>query len=173
MFESKPKEILAFLVIMIVVGGISFYVGKKSGLKQSLSHGRADSEKIAELNKIVDTFVPPVPDEIFQTSGEIKTINQEVVSLEIISLEDRRFPGSEPKKEIKKFTTSADTEIIKIEFPDFSSFSDPTKFKGLPPEPKEIKIKFSDLKVEDYISITSLENIKNKESFKVSKIVTH
>jgi len=164
--DSRQKEIITFLIIIIIVGVISFLSGKRSGLHQ----GRAENmDKITELDKVVNFFVPPVPNEIFQTSGEIKSIDKDIITLEIVSLQERRLPGIEPKKEIKKVITSTDTEIIKI---DFSAFTIPSKSKTLPLGPKEIQLEFSDLKVGDYISVTSLENIKNKESFNASRIVT-
>ncbi|MBI3459043.1 hypothetical protein HY061_02150 [Candidatus Azambacteria bacterium] len=166
--DSKQKQAIMVLAVVILVGVIGFSSGKKSGLQQ----GRNESvNKIAELNKVVSIFVPPMPNEIFQASGEIKLLSTSAntIDLEIISLQERRLPGVEPKKEIKKVIVSSGTEIIKI---DFSNLANPVKSKEVPPGPKEIKIQFSDLRVGDKISVTSMENIKDKESFKAARIVT-
>jgi len=164
--DSRQKEVLFVLISVIVIGAISFSAGKRSGLRQGRTEG---VNKITELTKVVDLFVPPMPNEVFLTSGEIKSIDKDIITLEINSLQERMLPGVTPKKEIKKVIVSSETEIIKI---DFSALINPSKSKGLPSGPQEIKIKLSDLKVGDKISVTAMENIKNKESFNASKIVT-
>ncbi len=160
--ETNIQQKVIMVIVGLVLGGLGgFYFGKQQG-----------SLEINKLNKIVNLFVPPMPDEVFNISGEIKSMStsSKTIDLEINSLQERGLPDTEQKKEIKKLIISSSTEIIRIDFPVFDSSRKPSSYKPSEFEPKEVKISLSDLKVGDTLSVTSEENIKNKEAVSVANI---
>lgn len=110
---------------------------------------------------------PPIAEEIYGLSGEIKEIEDGFVLVEArILLAD---PGEEPIKELVKVAVTDETKIFELKFPgEISEGSTEPVF------PEEIRISFNDLKVGDKIDIETTENIseniKNKTEIVVSII---
>jgi len=164
--EPTSKQKHTITVTLIVISGVvGFYFGSMKGIAES-------KDKISELNQIVDIFVPPIPDEVFSIHGEVKSINGDTIILEITSLQARRLPTEDIKKEIRQVVVSSDTEITRIDFPTFNPSKGSNKPNKIDFEPKEVKIALADLKTGDTLRVTSQENIKSKESFLASRIQT-
>lgn len=169
--NNQIKSIVLTIIALILIFAsyqIGFNFGKNKGLIQGKEIGEQESSvKITELNKTLDSFFPPLPDKIFSISGTIKSINNNIISLEAVSLTERTLPGVEPKKEIRKITVSKDAKITK-----FNSLILPEidpKTGEIKPPKQEI-IKLSDLKAGDNISATAKENIKTKIEFEAIEI---
>lgn len=172
--NKDNNKLISVIVVTIFLMVFSYQVGFRSGEKNGKEIAKRDSEaEIMKLNKALDIFSPPQPAEIFSVFGEIKAIEDNGISLEINSLTERRLPipGEEQKKELRKVIVNDETQIIKI---DFNSIARPVPPKPgepfTPPQPKEIRLKITDLKIGDRVNVTALENIKVKTEFVASKI---
>lgn len=169
--NNQIKFIVLIIIALILIFAsyqIGFNFGKNKGLIQGKEIGRQEnSAKIAELNKTLDSFFPPLSNEIFSISGTIKLINNNIISLEMVSLTERMLPGVEPKKEIRKITVAKDAKITK-----FDPFILPEidKKTGAIKPPKQEIIKLSDLKIGNQITATAKENIKTKTEFEAVEI---
>ncbi len=154
--DNQPKKpialILIFFAVVVIVGLGGYYLGTISSS--------------AELNRYktaLDEFYPPLPDEIFAISGTIKTINENII-LEIASLEERTFPGEEPKIEERIINLNSETQIVEQSFIGI--------LEGEMFEMQDTPIALSNLNVGDMITVEANENIKTKKEFTASKIIS-
>lgn len=121
------------------------WYGKRTGMQQA-------NQKVTELQKSLDVFVPPLPDIVNIISGKIIAVSGDAFTLEIPSLTDRYpKPGIAMKTETKTIRMTADTKITSISF-------DPKTFKNGVPQAKTISV--GDLKAGDAVSITVKENAR-------------
>ncbi|MEK7146817.1 MAG: hypothetical protein AAB772_01015 [Patescibacteria group bacterium] len=127
----------------------------------------SQKEQPQALNQNPELFLPPLPDEIFSVSGEIKAIENNVISLEIVSLTERFVFAVAPKMETRKITVAKDAKITK--FDPFILPEIDKKTGEMKPFKQEV-IKFSDLKIGDRITATAKENIKTKMEFEAAEI---
>lgn len=164
------KTLIIAVIAFAVGAGAGIWYGKSRGFEQGIVQGKQESEQtIKDLNAALDVFYPPLPEDIRSISGTIKAIEGSVISLEINSLTERilPIPGKEPKKEIRKVAVGDKTELVKV---DFSVPLPPPTPGGPAPVFPETKIKLSDLKAGDRVTVIAEENIKTKQEFTGSKI---
>ena len=165
-------------VVAITVGcavgfGAGFWYGQKSGYESGKQAGvetgkQESAQEVSELNRALEVFYPPLPEDIRSVSGEIKSIQGDVIELEISSLTERILPGKEPKKEIRKITVGKDAPIVKVDLTmPPSPIIGP---EGAPVGPEEKKISLADLKVGDTVTAEAEENIKTKQEFNAVKV---
>lgn len=105
--------------------------------------------------KIAFDELYPEQQEIFSIGGVIQEISENYFVIEIPSFE-RNIPGQEINFINITINSNQDTQIYKSEFL---------------PESEEIQIVFSDLEIENYVTIEFEENIKDKKEFTASKII--
>lgn len=156
----EKVKILLYLVMLLIglLGGKG--IGKLRANKEIKKLGK----EIEALQKNLEMFYPPLPEEIKSISGEIKKVEKNALEVETV-MRVSRFPlpeGKEIEKQIKKVKIEKETKIVKIDW-------------GMPippetPKPKETVLKVEDLKVGDRVIITSEENIKDKKEFKASRV---
>lgn len=152
--NQKKKSIaliLIFFAVVVIVGLGGYYLGTVSS-----------STELNKYKTALDAFYPPIPDEVFAISGTIKSINNNIV-LEVASLEERTFPGEEPKIEERIILLNSETQIVEQSFPEILG-------EGIP-EIQETSIELSNLNVGDIISVQANENIKTKKEFIAIKII--
>ena len=151
MENKKPIIILLFLIFIIIAGLVGYFIGTM-----------LSSNELNRYKTALDVFYPPIPDQVFAISGTIKTINDNIV-LEIASLEERTFPGEEPKIEERVILLNSETKIVEQTFPGILD-------EGIP-DIQETSIELSNLNVGDIITVQADENIKTKKEFTASKII--
>lgn len=165
-------------VVAITVGcaigfGAGFWYGHNRGYELGKQEGvdigkQESAQEITELNRALEVFYPPLPEDIRSVSGEIKSIQDNMIELEISSLTERILPGREPKKEIRKITIGKDVLIVKV---DLTAPPSPIIGpEGVPQGPEEKKISLADLKVGDTVTAEAEENIKTKQEFNAVKV---
>ena len=135
--------------------------------------------ELARYQKALETFVPPMPDEILSVSGEVKVAGADYLTLEasapINILENLLAEPKSgeplgalqtPKMETRKIIVSSDTEIVKIDPSRFPTSEELSKGEFI----MEAKIKLSDIKAGDNVTVEASENIKTKLDFTAKKI---
>lgn len=166
--QPEHNHLNNFFVLTLALTAflLGFLIGRLS-LTNILIQEEGLGNQSQILNQTPDLFFPPLPDEIFSISGVIKSIENNIISLEIISLTERFSLSIEPKKEIRKITVTKDVKIIK---------SNPFILPEINPKTGEIKpikqeiIKLTDLEIGDQIIATAKENIKTKTEFEAVEI---
>jgi hypothetical protein len=175
---SDGKKTITILLILIIGIAVGFTAGRysKSGSKSSSSK-TADSNCEAKLEK-VKTMLPSVSETKF-IFGKIKEIKNDAIMLEAASINPLETSPS-----IRTVTIKDGAKFIKSEFKDNAVFqkemdeyqktaaaqTDKTQILAPPTPFTEKEITFSDLKVDDQISVEASENIEDKDSFEAVKI---
>lgn len=134
------------VIVALIIGffGGQWY-GKRSGMRQA-------DQKINDLQKSLDIFVPPLPEAVTVVGGKITAINATTFTIEIPSLTDRYpQPGKPMATEIKTIRVTSDTKITDTNF-------DPKTFKNGLPQMKTISA--NNLKTGDTVSVTIKENAR-------------
>lgn len=153
---EKKKIILVIVILIIIAVGAGFYyLGYQSANKVS-------QEKIKVLENALEPFYPEPPEKIFSISGTIKEIKDNEIKIETPKFHKdlyERITKTE-EKETRIIKVLPTTKITKI---DYTNVSPEAPFK-------EEKIKLSELKVGDRITVTAKENIKNKLDFEAEFI---
>jgi hypothetical protein len=165
----EKKSIYLTIILAVVFLLIGFGVGNFYG---KMAAEKAWQGKLAEKEKEIEwwksqleTFYPPLPEEIYSISGKITKIEGNSIWIESqIRVSRLPLPGGKEfeTKEIK-VNVLPETKIVKVEMAE------------IPPPPpeepfKEIPLKFEDLKVGDQITVTSKENIKGKTEISADRI---
>lgn len=156
---SNNKIILVSAVLILAAGFGGYYVGYKQG-------NTGPTAEVERYKKAVERLVPPVPAEVTSVSGAVKEIGNGFIIIESSSLAALVLPGEEPKMETRKITIDDKTEFVKVDLSVLPTFADLQK--GI--LRAETKIKLSDIKAGDSVTVDAGENIKTKLDFTAKKI---
>lgn len=137
--------IIIAIILIILVGLICFKLGFVVGKKIL-------EPTVAQYKKLLDYYFP-VPEDIFNISGKITEIQNNILSIEVIVQDFYALP-EEWKTKIVKVIVTDETRITKFDMD----------------TGKQIELGFSDLKVDDQIMAGAEENIKNKTEFEAKYI---
>ena len=141
---------LLTIIFMAMAFGIGYYWGKQQVQNNTNSLGNANESTPAAIP------LPPASDEIYNYSGEITTIEGQIIDLGITTTNDQ---GVITKT--LKVTTNDQTSFIKR-----GAGYIPLPGQEIPTE----EISLTDLKVGDNITVTAEENIKDKLEFTATKV---
>ncbi len=155
------------VILILAAGTGGYFYGSKLGYVA----GQKSSE--AEINNLKSTlatyFLPP-PEEVFSLSGTVKEVGNNFIKIEIASFSQYPPPpGASAPTEMRTVRVGAETAIAEFTF-DRNEPPVPTGEGVLPQEVPGKKIKLSDLKVGDQVTVEAAENIKNKMEFTATKI---
>ena len=140
--QINLNAIVLISLILIAASGFGGYFLGKNSMK--------------EYKTAIDEIFPAPLDEIFSIDGTIQEISGDSFKIETSSFE-RYIPGKERKMILLDVETNQDTQITESDL--FAT-----------EELQNIEISISELKIGDYITITSEENIKNKNKFTATTI---
>lgn len=143
---KKLHIIVVAVIVIIIVAGVCFKLGFVFGRKSL-------EPTVAQYKKVID-YNFPVPEEMFGISGKIIDIQDKTLSIET-TIQDPYVLPSEWKTKIIKATVNNETKITKFDME----------------TGEEIKINFSDLKIENEVSAGANENIKDKAEFEAESIM--
>lgn len=144
MFRKNKTIIHIFLVIFIIfsAGIIGFYLGSLNNASINQNTNTPDAQTNYNSS--------PFPSEIYSVSGYIQEINGQTITLK--------------DKDIM-INTDENTQFVQ------KDGSAPPPIPGEEIENTETNITLSDLKINNYITASSEENIKNLEKFTANKII--
>lgn len=184
------KKITGNILIALVLLGLGIFVGTRIPRKISTPKGGQTDSYQAGWNAAKERLAQsPIGGVMVSQATEVKTISGSIQKIEgdkitvKINLTD---PLSDPNLDTRTITVNSSTKIV-LSVPksqeqiqkDMADFQEKMKSQTqidpanpiLPPMPFEKKeIKISDLKVDQQISITANENIKDKKEFVASEI---
>lgn len=160
MNAGKQPFFFGAMVIAILIGAmIGYFFGFSVGENAGDAEARAS---ITKLQNALDMLVPPLPEVISVVSGKITAVNDNAFTLEILSFADRYpHPDTPPATETRTVKITGDTKIAAMNF-------DPKTFKdGLP---AQTAIKFSELKIGDFVTVTVSENARAEQNLTAAAI---
>ena len=158
-----------YIILIIVFFLIGFGIGEISerGRWQG-KIGRIQNQAQKEIDwykSILEPFYPPLPEEIYNLSGNVTEKGDKFLEMEA-EVRVSQFPlpeGKEIEKQNIKVNLTDKTKISEIEM---------IEPPPLPPEKpfKETILGFGDVKIGDKITVISEENIKGKTEISASQI---
>jgi len=153
---------IVYLILILVSLLVGFFVGKISERKIWQAEIIKTQKEVEFLESSLETFYPPLPEEIYSISGKVTEVGDETVSIETL-VRVSQFPlpeGAEIEKQNIKVNVTDQTKITKFEM----------LLMPVLPEEETSVVNFSDIKVGDQISVTSEENIKGEKEITASQI---
>ncbi|MDI6821147.1 MAG: hypothetical protein QMD65_03155 [Patescibacteria group bacterium] len=141
--------IVICIALLTLVFSLSFYLGRGKGLKEG-----ADAAK-QKLEPLVESIYPKPQAEIKALNGVIKGITDSILGVEVNDPNDYlpHIDGSPIRTQIRTVKIGAKTQII-----------------GVTDDSQTLNLSFSDLKVDDRVTVTSEQNIKDAKEFYAIKI---
>jgi len=166
----KKQSLISIIILIIASIIVGFFIGKYLGYKNGYEQAWETAKEKLRESKVM----PPSPEKVLSIGGKIIKVENKIIYIkaEPVSINPLEDQGPAERKviitdltQIAKKTAKTPTEIQK-------EMSERVK-AGIvsPPEPYiEETVNFSDLKVNDRISVSAQENIKYKEEFEAETI---
>jgi hypothetical protein len=148
------KKTLTTLIVVVLVFGaaLGFFLGMRTG-KNS-----ADDN----LEKVVGLIFPKPAEEIYSLTGKLLAVNGATLSIEIRDPNDYlpHVDGSEPAKETRYASLTADTKITLVNIGKLDANGNPEKSN----------VKANELQMGSTVTVRSDVNIKDEKKFDVKEV---
>lgn len=152
----KTFIIIFVLLVATSVFVLGFYMGQRKGIQTE------KKEVTEKLQPLVDLAFPKPPEDIRSFAGKILAIYGATINLEIDAPDDYlpHTDGTKRRTEVRFASVTSNTKIIRIDAAKLDAQGNQIK----------TNIKFSDLKIGDYITARSDTNIRAARKFDVTQI---
>ena len=159
----EKKIFLPLIIISILIGFGIGKISERGAWQAKLDQAQKETDW---LKSQLETFYPPLPEEIYRLSGTVIEKGDNFLTMEA-QIQVSQFPlpeGKEIKREKIKVKLTEETEISQLKIAELP----PTEERFEPFE--KISLSFEEIEIGDLITVTSEENIKDKKEITAKEI---